>query len=125
MKNRNAKTKEKNMEKNLDNIDTINKIGNEINLRLANHFKQWGAGLQFRFIMSSQAYRAKNLGMDVGTLSNKLESMGYIKIMNTPSGQRFVFAGNCPWTTEEMMNWLQEQEMLKETQKEFKKSLKV
>jgi len=103
---------------------TLDEIGKETQLRLSKHFEQWKAGLQFRFVLSSQAYRAKALGMDVGAMSSELETLGYIKVLNTPSGQRFVFAGDCEWSNEEMQNWLQEQEMLKESQKEFKKQIR-
>lgn len=116
MKNKGSKKMEKQ-----ENKFTIDDIGREINQRLSSHFNQWRAGLQFRFVMSSQAYRAKALGMDVGSMAHKLEESGYIKILNTPNGQRFVFAGDCPMTIEEMQNWLQEQEMIKESQKELKK----
>lgn len=107
------------------NIVTIEQIGKEIQSRLNKHFEQWAGALQFRFVMSNQAYRAKALKIDVGTLANELEEMGFIKVLNTPSGQRFVFSGNCPWGMEEMQNWLQEQEIHKESQKEFKKQLKA
>lgn len=122
-KQRKTKMKKTDNEK-TEKTMTLDEIGRETQLRLSKHFEQWKAGLQFRFVLSSQAYRAKALGMDVGTMSSELETRGYIKVLNTPSGQRFVFAGDCDWSLEEMQNWLQEQELFKESQKEFKKQLK-
>lgn len=103
---------------------TIENIGKSLHSDLSEQFKEWQNGLEYRFVISSQAYRAKALGMDVTELALKLQEMGYIKILRTPKGKKFVFAGDCPWSREEMQSWLQEQEILKESEKEFKKQLR-
>jgi NAD-dependent DNA ligase len=103
---------------------TIETIGKNIHTELSEQFKDWQNGLEYRFVLSSQAYRAKALGMDVTELAQRLQEMGYIKILRTPKGKKFVFAGDCPWSREEMQSWLQEQEILKESEKEFKKQLR-
>lgn len=116
----------KKMEKEIENKPmTLDEIGETVQRDLDAQFDEWGNALEFRFVMSSQSYRAKQIGMDVGKLSHELEKAGYIKIVRTPKGQKFVFSGKCPLTKEEMQNWLQEQEIMKESQKKFKKQLKA
>lgn len=104
---------------------TLDGVGKDIQRRLNGYFKQYGSGLEFRTVMSSQSYRAKALGMDVGELSDKLEAGGYIKVLWAPGGQRFVFSGTCPLSEEQMQEWLHDQEIMRETQKEMKKQAKA
>lgn len=104
---------------------TLEKIGQSLNRELTKHFEEWQSGLEYRFVVSAQGYRAKALGMDTGEMADILETEGYIKVVRTPNGKKYVFAGDCPWSLEEMRNWLQEQEILKESQKEFKKQMKA
>ena len=112
------------MEKTVDQ-KKLSEIGEEIKIRLTNHFKQWEAGLPFKLIMSAQSHKAKQLGLDVGALANELENQGFIKILNSPSGARFVFAGDCPLSLEEMKEWLQTEEMSKETARELKRQQRI
>ena len=104
---------------------TIERIGEGLNRELSKHFNEWKAGMEFRFVLSAQGYRAKALGMDIGEFSDKLETLGYIKIVRTPKGQKFVFAGDCPWTLEEMQTWLMDQVYQREEEKRFNKQLKA
>lgn len=112
------------MKQESENQITLEGIGKEIQKRLDKHFKQWGAGLPFKAIISNQAYRAKVLGMGVGELADRLEDEGFIKVLNTPNGARFIFSGDCPMTLDQMQDWLQEQEIKKESEKDFKKHLR-
>ncbi len=102
--------------------EAIASIGRGVKTRLKDHFKQWNGGLPYKTVISAETYRARRIGMEVGELASELETAGYIKIFNTPSGARYVFSGDCPLTIEEMQNWLQEQEVYKETEREFRKS---
>lgn len=111
----------KNMKKDKSPIMTIEKIGESLNRELNKHFDEWKAALEYRFVISSQGHRAKALGMDTGELADQLETLGYIKILRTPRGQKFVFAGDCPWSMEEMQTWLQDQVIQREEEKRFNK----
>lgn len=105
--------------------EKVEQIGRDIRARLNTHFKQWNGGLPYRAIMSSQTYRAKAVGMLLGELSDTLEDQGFIKVVSTPSGARFVFAGDCGLTEDQMRDWLQEQEMVKEASKEARRASKA
>lgn len=97
------------------------KIGMDINKRLNKHFEQWGGGLQYKLILPHYASRAKRLGLSVTELSDALEEIGAIKVLNSPNGKRFIFSGDCQATPEEMNDWLQTQEMVREQNQEAKK----
>lgn len=97
--------------------DNINKIGLEVKRRLDQHFKQWGGGLSFRTVMSNNSYKARNLGLEVGELAQLLEDKGYIKVINTPSGARFLFSSECPLSNDELADWLMTQELQKSADK--------
>ena len=99
----------------------LERIGERLNIELNKHFDEWKAGMEYRFVLSAQGYRAKALGMDTSEFASRLVKLGYIKIVRTPKGQRFVFAGDCPFTTEEMHTWLMDQVYQKEEEKRFAK----
>ncbi len=100
---------------------SLERIGENLNKELTSFFNEWRGGMEFRFVLSAQGYRAKALGMDISEFTNRLEDLGYIKVVRTPKGQRFVFAGDCPFTTEEMHTWLMDQVYQKEEEKRFAK----
>lgn len=102
-------------------VMTIDRIGESLKKKLNKFFSEWRGGMEFRFVLSSQGYRAKALGMDIEEFSEKLEELGYIKIAMTPRGQKFVFAGDCPWQFDEMQNWLMDQVFQREEEKRFNK----
>lgn len=113
----------KKMDKTNNTVMTIERIGESLRRELTKHFNEWQSALEYRFVISSQGYRAKALGMDIGEFSDQLEKLGYIKILRTPRGQKFVFAGDCPWSLEEMQNWLQDQMVMREEEKRSNKQL--
>jgi len=98
----------------VDKSEVIERVGRAFKARLDSHFAQWTGGLPFKVIMSNYSYKAKALGMDVGELAQELEAKGFIKIINSPSGARYLFSGDCPLTETELMDWLSTQEQAKE-----------
>ncbi len=120
-------TKEKLMEK--QEIDTqqieFNRIGTGLRIQLNKHFEQWSAGLPYKTIMSPLSSKARLFSISLDELSEFLENNNFIKVRRTPQGKRFVFSGDCPLTNEELNNWVQDQEIQKEAEKEFKKANKA
>lgn len=100
----------------------VDKVGRNIQTQLESHFKQWQAGLPFRVVMSPYSARAKNLGFGgASEFSLELQELGYIKLFSSPAGRRFIFSGKCTLTDEEIVEWLQDQEMIRDAEKEHKK----
>lgn len=100
----------------------IDRTGKNIQVMLDRHFAQWQAGLPFKVALSPYSAKSKHLGFSgVSDLAQKLQDTGYIKLFSSPSGRRFVFSSKCEWTDEETLAWLQDQEMIRETEKEHKK----
>ena len=105
--------------------ELIEQIGEGLQHDLDRHFKQWEGGLPFKAFLSQKWHQAAKVGLNVSNLANTLEKMGYIKILSTPKGKRFIFSGSCKWTLNEIQEWIQLQESIHEAEKEYKKLNKL
>lgn len=99
-------------------------LGEELKSQLNKHFKQHEAGLPYSTLISKYAKKARTLGLGLSQMSDILETERYIRVVATVNGKRMVFSGDCKWTEEEMLEWLQDMEMARITEKEFKKANK-
>lgn len=100
----------------------IERTGKSLQALLDSHFKQWQTGLPFKTVLSPYSTRAKTLGFGgVSELAQELEKQGFIKVLSSPSGKRFVFSTKCSMSKDEIHDWLQTQELMNETEREMKK----
>ncbi len=109
----------------LSREEQISKVGKDVKSRLDRQFQQWESGLPYKTVFSDQSYKAKALNMTVRELAEALESAGYVKIFNTPSGASFVLPGDCAWTMNEVSDWLQAIEIKKDSEREAKRATKA
>ncbi len=114
-------TEMRQMENQTDMEHEIEMIGSGLLKKLNKHYEQWECGLPYKTVLSPFSPKAKSMGLALDDLSEKLEDEKYIKVFSTPNGKRFVFSGDCPLSNEEIRNWIQDQEVQKETEKELKK----
>jgi hypothetical protein len=95
----------------------LREIGMEMQFRLKHQFDQWGTGLPFVSIISNKYHDAKRMGITVTKLAQILEEQGFIKVINTITGSRFVFSGDCDLTPNEMLSSILEQQIHKQVLK--------
>lgn len=98
--------------------ERVERIGIEMQESLDQQFDQWGMGLPFKAVLSNKYHDAKKLEMTVTQLGNLLEKLGYIQVMRTMSGARYVFSTNSKLTPNEMLNSIYEQEKNRKLLKE-------
>jgi hypothetical protein len=101
--------------------DEINRIGEDIKIHLNLQFKQWGTGLPFKTVFTKYSLKAKKLGYEVSMLSHVLQELGYIEIISTPSGKRWIFSKDSKLTPEAMSEIVLSEEARLESEKEMRK----
>jgi hypothetical protein len=120
---------ETNLTRDVIDIDAKEKILSQIirdvSSRLESHFEQWQGGLSFRAILSNYSVKAKKVGMTTSELADELVQRNAIRVYNTPSGARFVFAASCPLELSEIQEWLQLQDLKRNEEKAQRKALKA
>lgn len=99
------------------NKDELTRLGTGIKAQLDSHFKQWNAGLPFKTIISKHSVKAKSMSLSVDELAMELEANGYIKVLSTPTGRRYVFSGTVPLEPDELNDLIQMQESIRESSK--------
>lgn len=101
--------------------DEIKKIGEDIKIHLNLQYKQWGTGLPFKIVFTKYSAKAKKLGYELSMLSHILQEMGYIELISTPSGKRWVFSKDSKLTLDEMSEKVLSEEARLESEKEMKR----
>jgi hypothetical protein len=100
----------------------INLIGRAIKSRLDMHNSQWQGGLLYKIILSPLATRVRKIGMDTTELATELQKRGYLRVIGTPDGSRYVFSGTSEMTPDEMLEWVIQREEDRRTIRDHKKS---
>jgi hypothetical protein len=101
--------------------EEINKIGEDIKVHLNLQFKQWGTGLPFKTVFTKYSTKAKKLGYEVSMLSHVLQEMGYIEVISTPSGKRWIFSKDSKLDQERMLELVLSEEARIESEKEVRR----
>ena len=86
----------------------LNQIGSNIKRKLDDQYAQWQNGIEYRYLLTSYATRAKKLGLDLSELAYALQDLGYVKIFSTPQGKRYCYSADVPMTQEEIVTQLME-----------------
>lgn len=100
----------------------IDEIGEALKRRLDKHYEQYEIGLEFSKTLSPYGTTAKNYGITHDKFIELLESNKYIKIISNIKGKRYILAGDCKMTSDEIQDWFSSEEVAKEAEKEFKKA---
>lgn len=76
--------------------------GASIQKQLTEHYAQWASGMEYRNIFPPLSKQIKGMGLSIMEFAYMLQDEGFIKLVNTPSGKKYVYAGDCPLTNEEI-----------------------
>ncbi len=106
-----------NVETSNNNAETLARLGVGIKAQLDSHFTQWNAGLPFKTIISKHSVKARSMSLTVDELAIALEKEGFIKVLSTPSGKRYVFSGSVPLEPNQLNDLIQAQEEIRELSK--------
>lgn len=107
------------------NLEEVKKIGEDIKIHLNMQYKQWQTGLPFKIVFTKYSTKAKKLGYELSKLSDTLYKMGYIEIVLTPSGKRWVFSKESNLSHDRMLELVLSEEARIESDRELKKSLRA
>lgn len=106
--------------------DIINQFvdnhGSDLNRLLTRHYKQYGIGLPYNTLFPRYAIRCKKLGISLNDFVDMVEKAKYVKIVLTIHGRKYVLAGNCEMTDDEIQEWFQSEQDNREMNQELKKS---
>lgn len=101
--------------------DEIKRIGEDIKVHLNLQFAQWQTGLPFKIVFTKYSSKAKKLGYELSMLSHVLQKMGYIEIVSTPSGKRWIFSKESNLSPDRMLELVLSEEARIESERELKK----
>ena len=114
------------MDLNQDQIqEEVKKIGEDIKVHLDLQYKQWKTGLPFKTVFTKYSSKAKKLGYELSMLSHTLQQMGYIEIVSTPSGKRWIFSKKSNLSLDTMLEIVLSEEARIESDREIKKSMRA
>lgn len=99
----------------------LEKVGQGVKSQLDQHFRQWNSPLQYKIVFSKYSSRASKMGLSISEMSYKLQEMGLINIMSTPSGKRYVFSADCGLDNDSMLSMVLEKEHSEQIEREVNK----
>ena len=80
----------------------LDTLGRGIKIYLDAQFSQWGTGLPFKVVFPKYGVKIKSLGLGMEEFVDELRKAGYVKLVQSPTGKRMFFSGDCPLTESEM-----------------------
>jgi hypothetical protein len=67
------------------------------------YFDTWKQAKEYRRVFTRFSATAKKIGFALAEFSFLLEQRGYIRLIDTPSGKRYVLPAKLKWTEDEIL----------------------